>query len=214
LVGDSVSMVLYGNNSTLSATLEMMIAHAKAVTKVVKSALVVVDMPVGSYESSPSLAYENAKLILAKTNAKAIKLEGGNDAISATIAFLTQKKIAVMAHIGVLPQSVGATGNYAKVGKSEEDKIRLMKEAKAVEKAGAFAVVLENIEHQLAHSITRSLTIPTIGIGSGDSLGGQIAVSEDILGLSQNPPPFVKPLANLKPNVREAFKAYARLIKK
>ena len=210
LVGDSVSMVLYGNDSTLDATMEMMERHGKAVVAATRKAVVVVDMPVGSYQPSPQVAYQNARLLLTQTKAKAVKLEGGDAAMSKTISHLTARHIAVMAHIGVLPQSLGTTGDYRKLGKHKADRQRLLAEAKAVEKAGAFAVVLENLEADLATAITKTLTIPTIGIGSGNGVRGQIAVSEDILGLSLNPPSFVEATANLKPQITTALKAYAQ----
>jgi len=213
LVGDSVSMVLYGKDSTQGASMPMMIAHGQAVVKHAKNALVVVDMPFGSYEESDNWALKCASVIMDKTGCDAVKLEGG-EAMATRIQTLTEHDIPVMAHIGLLPQSVSSPGGYRVQGRKEEAARQLMRDAQAVSEAGAFCVVIEAVPEPLAAAITESCAIPTIGIGASSACDGQILVSEDMLGLSLGTPPkFVKPYANLSRQIDTAIQAYAAEVK-
>lgn len=196
LVGDSLGMVLYGMPNTLGVTLEMMIAHGKAVAGHTRRALCVVDMPFGSYEASPAQAFENAARIIKETGAQAIKLEGGT-VMAETISFLTKRGIPVLAHIGLQPQQINPMGGYRVQGKNDIETAQLMADAKAAQTAGAFAVVLEGIVEESAALVTTSITIPTIGIGASPMCDGQILVTEDVLGFTGMPSPkFVTPYAH------------------
>ncbi len=196
LVGDSVGMVLHGLPSTLGVTMEMMILHGRAVVRGAAKAMVVIDMPFGSYEESPAQAYRNAARLMAETGAPAVKLEGGVH-MAETIGFLTKRGVPVMAHIGLTPQAVNTLGGYKVVGRDGEAE-GVMEDAHAVEAAGAFSVVLEKVPMGLAARITQSLTIPTIGIGAGVHCDGQVLVSDDMLGLFTDfRPKFVKRYADL-----------------
>lgn len=208
LVGDSVGMVLHGLPSTLGVTLDMMIMHAQAVRRGVRHALVVVDMPFGSYEESPAQAFRNAARIMAETDCAAVKIEGGV-AMAETIRFLVARGIPVMAHVGLTPQAVNAFGGYVVQGRGE-DAGRVLADAQAVSDAGAFAVVLEKITAPLADRITRDVAIPTIGIGASPACDGQILVVDDVLGLFQDfRPRFVKRYAELGADADTAIAAYA-----
>lgn len=208
LVGDSVGMVLHGLPSTLGVTLDMMIMHAKAVRRGIERALLVVDMPFGSYEESPQQAFRNAAHVMSETGCAAVKLEGGAS-MAETIRFLTARGIPVMAHVGLTPQAVNAFGGYAVQGKGH-DAPRVRNDAKAVAEAGAFAVVLEKIIAPLADEITREVSIPTIGIGASPGCDGQILVVDDMLGLfSDFKPRFVKRYAELGQDVDRAIATYA-----
>jgi 3-methyl-2-oxobutanoate hydroxymethyltransferase len=208
LVGDSLGMVMHGLESTIGVTLDMMISHAKAVMRGSSRALVVVDMPFGSYEESPQVAFRNAARVLQETGATAIKLEGGAR-MAETIAYLTQRGVPVMAHIGLTPQSVNVTGGFKTVGRTESDWPAILADAQAVSDAGAFAVVLEGMAEPLAARITGQIAIPTIGIGASSACDGQVLVLEDMLGLNPNPPKFVRQYAQLGPAIETAVKAYA-----
>lgn len=203
LVGDSVATVLYGEPNTLSATMERMLAHTKAVTRAVKRSLVVADLPFLSYQVSQEQAILNAGRMLAEGGAQAVKLEGGIE-METTISAIVRAGIPVMAHIGLTPQSVHAMGGYRTHGKTPDEKSILLENAKAVERAGAFCVVLECVEESIAKLITRSISIPTIGIGTGAPVGevvtdGQILVTQDLLGITEGKVPrFVHQTANLK----------------
>ncbi|NTT84612.1 3-methyl-2-oxobutanoate hydroxymethyltransferase [Tabrizicola fusiformis] len=208
LVGDSVGMVLHGMPSTLGVTMEMMILHGRSVVKGLTRAMAVIDMPFGSYEESPQQAYRNAARLMAETGAPAVKLEGGAH-MAETIAFLTRRGVPVMAHIGLTPQAVNTLGGYKVVGR-EGEADSVMEDARAVESAGAFAVVLEKVPMGLAARITQSLTIPTIGIGAGVQCDGQVLVVDDMLGLFTDfRPKFVKRYAELGRTADEAIAAYA-----
>ena len=208
LVGDSVGMVLHGMPSTLGVTMEMMILHGRSVVKGLTRAMAVIDMPFGSYEESPQQAYRNAARLMAETGAPAVKLEGGAHMME-TIAFLVARGVPVMAHIGLTPQSVNTLGGYIVVGR-EGEADRVMEDARAVEAAGAFAVVLEKVPMGLAARITQSLEIPTIGIGAGVQCDGQVLVVDDMLGLfTEFRPKFVKRYAELGRLADEAVAAYA-----
>ncbi|MGD9916640.1 MAG: 3-methyl-2-oxobutanoate hydroxymethyltransferase [Paenirhodobacter sp.] len=208
LVGDSVGMVLHGLPSTLGVTMEMMILHGQAVARGLGHALMVVDMPFGSYEEGPAQAFRNACRLMAETGAGAVKLEGGRH-MAETIAFLTARGVPVMAHVGLTPQSVNTLGGYKVQGKGA-DAARLRSDALAVAAAGAFAVVLEKVPAKLAREITAAIGIPTIGIGAGVDCDGQVLVIDDMLGLfSDFRPKFVKRYAELGATAAEAVANYA-----
>lgn len=208
LVGDSVGMVIHGMPSTLGVTMEMMILHGRAVVRGCQKAMPVIDMPFGSYEESPQQAFRNASRLMAETGAPAVKLEGGQH-MAETIAFLTQRGVPVMAHIGLTPQSVNTLGGYKVVGRADEaDKV--MADARAIEAAGAFSVVLEKVPEGLSGRITKALAIPTIGIGAGVDCDGQVLVVDDMLGLFTDfRPKFVKRYAELGKTADEAIATYA-----
>ncbi len=191
LVGDSVGMVIHGLPSTLGVTMEMMILHGRAVVKGAQKAMPVIDMPFGSYEEGPQQAFRNASRLMAETGAPAVKLEGGVH-MAETIAFLTARGVPVMAHVGLTPQSVNTLGGYKVVGRDSEAE-KVMADARAVEEAGAFSVVLEKVPEGLAGRITQTLAIPTIGIGAGVHCDGQVLVVDDMLGMfTAFRPKFVK----------------------
>ncbi len=208
LVGDSVGMVVLGYEDTLPVTMEDMIHHTAAVTRGAKDALVVGDMPFMSYQVSVEEAVRNAGRLMKEGGCQAVKLEGGA-AVCPQIKAITEASIPVMAHIGLTPQSVNAFGGFKVQGKSEEGAKKLIEEAKAVEAAGAFAVVLECVPAKLAEIISQSINIPTIGIGAGAGCDGQILVYQDMLGMfSDFTPKFVKKFANVGEVMKEAFTAY------
>ena len=208
LVGDSVGMVLHGLPSTLGVTMEMMILHGRAVVRGLTTAMAVIDMPFGSYEAGPEQAFRNAARLLVETGAPAVKLEGGAH-MAETIGFLTRRGVPVMAHIGLTPQSVNTLGGYPVVGR-EEGGATVMADARAVEAAGAFAVVLEKVPVGLAARITQALTIPTIGIGAGVHCDGQVLVVDDMLGMfSDFKPRFVKRYAELGAAASAAIATFA-----
>ena len=208
LVGDSVGMVLHGLPSTLGVTMEMMILHGRAVTRGLQRAMAVIDMPFGSYEESPAQAFANAARLMVETGAAAVKLEGGARTAE-TIAFLTQRGVPVMAHIGLTPQAVNTLGGYKVVGR-EAEADRVLQDGLAVEAAGAFAVVLEKVPASLAGRLTQALSIPTIGIGAGVDCDGQVLVVDDMLGtFTEFRPRFVHRYAELGKTADEAIAAYA-----
>jgi len=208
LVGDSLGMVLHGMPSTLGVTMEMMILHGRSVVRGCQKAMVVIDMPFGSYEEGPAQAYRNAARLMAETGAPAVKLEGGAH-MADTIAFLTKRGVPVMAHIGLTPQAVNTLGGYKVVGRDDEAD-RVMQDALAVQAAGAFSVVLEKVPMGLAGRITKALDVPTIGIGAGADCDGQVLVIDDMLGLfTEFRPKFVKRFAELGRTADEAIAAYA-----
>lgn len=210
LVGDSLGMVMLGYDDTLPVTMEDMIHHIKAVSRGAKNALVVGDIPFMSYQVSVENAVYNAGRLIKEGGCQAVKLEGGASVCN-QIKAITNASIPVMAHIGLTPQSVNAFGGFKVQGKNEDDAKRLLQEAKAVEQAGAFAVVLECIPAKLAQLITNSISIPTIGIGAGVGCDGQILVYQDMLGMySDFTPKFVKKYANLGEIMTNAFKEYIK----
>ncbi len=212
LVGDSVGMVLHGLESTLGVTMEMMILHAQAVKRGLSRAMMVVDMPFGSYEEGPQQAFRNAARLMAETAAGAVKLEGG-ESMAETIAFLTARGIPVMAHVGLTPQSINTLGGYKVQGRGDAGD-RLMADARAVAGAGAFAVVLEKVPQGLADRVTAELAIPTIGIGASAGCDGQILVVDDMLGLfTAFKPKFVKRYASLGEQAEAAIEAYAEEVR-
>ncbi|NPA73957.1 MAG: 3-methyl-2-oxobutanoate hydroxymethyltransferase [Epsilonproteobacteria bacterium] len=209
LVGDSLSMSFGGDSDTLGITMDEMIYHTKAVCKGVKKALVVCDMPFGSYQDETQ-ALKNATKVYKQTKADAVKIEGGIERAD-IVKKLTDNSIAVMGHIGLMPQFVRLEGGYKVKGKDEEDKKRLIKDAKAIEKAGAFALVIEGVKSDVAKEITKSVNIPTIGIGAGRDTDGQVLVWSDMLGFfDEFKPKFVKRYLEGADLIREAVKNYAQ----
>ncbi|RWJ39777.1 MAG: 3-methyl-2-oxobutanoate hydroxymethyltransferase [Mesorhizobium sp.] len=212
LVGDSVGMVLHGLPSTLGVTLEMMIMHGQAVRRGLERALMVIDMPFGSYEEGPEQAFRNAASVMAETGCAAVKLEGG-EVMAETIRFLTGRGIPVMAHVGLTPQAVNAFGGYRVQGRGADGE-RIRRDASVVAEAGAFAVVLEKVPEELARRITEELAIPTIGIGASPACDGQILVIDDMLGLFGDfRPKFVKRYAELGQAADAAIATYAREVR-
>jgi 3-methyl-2-oxobutanoate hydroxymethyltransferase len=212
LVGDSLGMVMHGFESTLPVPLDLMILHGRAVMRGAKRALVVVDMPFGSYEESPAQAFRNAAMVMKETQCGAIKLEGGKR-MAETIHFLTERGIPVMAHIGLTPQSINILGGFKTQGRSHTQWAIIEEDAKAVTEAGAFAVVLEAIAEPLAAKITREIPIPTIGIGASPACDGQILVMEDMLGLSPRVPKFVKEFGKVGAVIEGAIRMYAEEVR-
>lgn len=208
LVGDSLGMVMYGMENTLGVTLDMMIAHGAAVVRGTERALVVVDMPFGSYEEAPEIAFRNACRVIKETGCTAVKLEGGAR-MGPTIKYLADRGIPVMAHIGLTPQSTNVMGGFKTQGRVEDEWEGLINDAKVVADAGAFAVVVEGVAEPLGAKITQAIDIPTIGIGASAACDGQILVLEDMLGLSPKPPKFVKEFATLGAAIAGAAEAYA-----
>jgi 3-methyl-2-oxobutanoate hydroxymethyltransferase len=208
LVGDSLGMVMHGYESTVPVPIELMIMHGRAVMRGARRALVVVDMPFGTYEESPSVAFRNAARVLKETDCGAIKLEGGRR-MAETIRFLTERGVPVMAHIGLTPQSIHVLGGYKTQGRHRVQWAAIEEDARAVAEAGAFAVVLEAVAEPLAAKITADVAIPTIGIGASAACDGQILVMEDMLGLSPRVPKFVKEFGKVGAAIEGAIKAYA-----
>ncbi len=208
LVGDSLGMVMHGMESTVGVPLELMIMHGKAVVRGTGRALIVVDMPFGTYEESPNMAFRNAALIMKETQCGAIKLEGGAR-MAETIRFLTERGIPVMAHIGLTPQSSHVMGGFRTQGRNKDSWPLHEADAKAVAEAGAFAVVLEGMVEPLAARLTRQIHIPTIGIGASADCDGQILVLEDMLGLNPRTPKFVKVYGWLGLMIEQAVSEYA-----
>ncbi|MGN6495980.1 MAG: 3-methyl-2-oxobutanoate hydroxymethyltransferase [Tsuneonella sp.] len=208
LIGDSLGQVIYGLPSTLQVTLEMMIAHGAAVVRGSYHALVIVDMPFGTYEASPQKAFETASRIMAETGCAAVKLEGG-EAMAETIAFLSQRGIPVMAHVGLTPQAVNALGGYGARGRSQEEHAKIISDGRAVQEAGAFAVVAEGVIEPIAVALTQSLEIPVIGIGASAQCDGQVLVTEDMLGMFERVPRFVKRYEDMASVISKAAETYA-----
>ncbi len=212
LVGDSLGTVLHGHETTIPVTIDDMIYHGRSVARANPKALLVVDVPFGSYEAGPEQAYATTARILKETGADAVKLEGGV-AQAPTIEFLVNRGVPVMGHIGLRPQAVRATGGYRIVGKTEEECTNLKEDADAVTKAGAFAVVLEGVVEALAAEITKQIDIPTIGIGASPHCDGQILVTEDLLGMFEKTPKFVRKFADLRNEISTAVEQYANEVR-
>jgi 3-methyl-2-oxobutanoate hydroxymethyltransferase len=208
LVGDSLGMVMHGLETTLPVTLDMMILQGRAVMRGSERALVIVDMPFGSYEASKEQAFLSAARVLKETHCGAIKLEGGRR-MAETIAFLVERGVPVMAHIGMTPQSINVLGSFRARGRDEKEWAAFDDDARAVSDAGAFSVVIEAVAEPLARRITADIPIPTIGIGASPACDGQILVLEDMLGLSPKVPKFVKRYTELGPSIGKAVEAYA-----
>lgn len=213
LVGDSLSNVFQGNETTLPVTLEEMIYHGKAVMKAVKQAFVVIDLPFGTYQVNDSEALKNAIQLLKNTNAQAVKLEGGQE-VSKTITKIVQSGIPVMGHLGLTPQSIHQLGSFELQATSQEAKDQLKADAIALERAGCFAIVLEKIPADLATEIASSMSIPVIGIGAGNGCDGQVLVINDLLGLDESfKPKFVRKYLNLNASILEAVQLYIKDVK-
>ena len=207
LIGDSLGQVIYGLPSTVPVTMEMMCAHGAAVVRGSWHALVGVDMPFGSYEGSPEQAFASASRIMKETGCAAVKLEGG-EAMAPTIDFLTHRGIPVIGHVGLTPQAVNVLGGYAARGKSDAEADKIVRDAKAVSEAGAFCVVIEGVMEAIADKVTEAIAVPTIGIGASANCDGQVLVTEDMLGLFERTPRFVKRYADLVNEIGEAAAKY------
>ncbi|MBW8734151.1 MAG: 3-methyl-2-oxobutanoate hydroxymethyltransferase, partial [Asticcacaulis sp.] len=209
LVGDSVGMVVHGLPNTIGVTLDMMILHGQAVMRGASHALVVVDMPFGSYEAGPEQAFANAVRILKETGAQAVKLESG-PTVADTIRYLVQRGIPVMGHVGLRPQAVNVDGGFKAKGRNDAEREKVILEAVSTDEAGAFAIVVEGVAADLAEEITRRVAAPTIGIGASNACDGQILVSDDMLGLFDWTPKFVRHYAGLRTEIGDAVAAYAK----
>jgi 3-methyl-2-oxobutanoate hydroxymethyltransferase len=209
LVGDSLGMVMHGFETTVPVTLDMMILQGHAVMRGSKSALIVVDMPFGSYEQSKEQAFASCARVLKETGCGAVKLEGGRR-MTETIAFLVERGVPVMGHVGLTPQSINTIGSFRAQGREEADWAPIEADAKAVADAGAFALVIEAVAEPLGRRITAQVAIPTIGFGASVACDGQILVLEDMLGLSPRVPKFVKRYGDLGPGIEAAIAAYAK----
>lgn len=208
LVGDSLGMVMHGFETTVPVPLDLMIMHGRAVVRGAKRALVVVDMPFGSYEESPAVAFRNSARVMKETDCGAVKIEGGRR-MAETIRYLVERGIPVMSHIGLTPQSVNVIGGFKAQGRTREQWAAIEEDARQVAEAGAFAVVLEALTEPLAARITQSIKIPTIGIGASRACDGQILVMEDMLGLSPRVPRFVKKFGKVGEAIESAIRDYA-----
>ena len=209
LVGDSLGMVMHGFETTVPVTLDMMILQGHAVMRGSKHALVVIDMPFGSYEQSKEQAFASCARVMKETGCGAIKLEGGRR-MAETIAFLAERGVPVMGHVGLTPQSINTIGSFRAQGRDEADWAPIEADAKAVADAGAFSMVLEAVAEPLGRNITEQVAIPTIGIGASPACDGQILVLEDMLGLSPRVPKFVRRYGELGPGIEAAISAYAK----
>lgn len=209
LVGNSLGMVMHGLETTIPVTLDMMILQGRAVMRGSKRALVVVDMPFGSYEGSKEQAFASAVRVLKETGCGAIKLEGGKR-MAETIGFLVERGVPVMAHVGLTPQAINVLGSFRAQGREEADWTRIEEDALAVAQAGAFSVVVEAVAEPLARRLTEKIAIPTIGIGASPACDGQVLVMEDMLGLTPRVPKFVKRYGDLGPSIEKAMADYAR----
>ncbi len=213
LVGDSLGMVLYGMETTLPVTLDMMIAHGQAVMRGSSKSPVVIDMPFGSYQSSPGEAFQASARVMKETGAAGVKLEGGIE-MAETISFLTSRGVPVMGHVGLKPQSVQMDGGYRTQGRRSSEAEKIFADAQAVAEAGAIMMVIEGTTEPLARRISENVAIPTIGIGASPACDGQILVSEDLLGLFTDfTPKFVKRYADLGPLIESAVERYAEEVK-
>ncbi|MDF2900172.1 MAG: panB, partial [Phenylobacterium sp.] len=208
LVGDSVGMVVHGLPNTVGVTLEMMIMHGQAVMRTSKRAMVVVDLPFGSYEASPEIAYANAARVMKETGAQAVKVESGPTVV-ATIDYLVKRGIPVMGHVGLRPQAVLVDGGFKAKGKGADERAQILAEAKATAEAGAFALVVEGVAEGLAREITEAVAVPTIGIGASAGCDGQILVTDDMLGLFDWTPKFVRRYGDLRGEISRAVAGYA-----
>ena len=208
LVGDSVGMVVHGLPNTVGVTLEMMILHGQAVMRGAKSAMVVIDMPFGSYEGSAETAYDNAVRLMKETGAQAVKVEAGPE-VAGNIRYMVDRGVPVMGHVGLRPQSVLVDGGFKAKGRGNAEWATIVAEAEATAKAGAFAIVVEGVAEGLAQEITRTVEVPTIGIGASAGCDGQILVADDMLGLFDWTPKFVRRYADLRGEISKAAAAYA-----
>lgn len=208
LVGDSVGMVVHGLPNTVGVTLDMMILHGQAVMRGSRKAMVVVDMPFGSYEGSAEVAYANAARIMKETGCNAVKVEAG-PAVAENIDYLVKRGIPVMGHVGLRPQAVMVDGGFRAKGKSNHERVRILEDARAAAEAGAFAIVVEGVAEGLAREITQAIEVPTIGIGASAGCDGQILVTDDMLGLFDWTPKFVRRYGDLRGEIAKSVAAYA-----
>ncbi len=208
LVGDSLGQVIYGLPSTIPVTLEMMANHAAAVVRGSYHSVVVVDMPFGSYEASPQAAFESAAYLLKQSGAAAVKLEGG-EVMAETVAFLNQRGIPVMGHVGLTPQAVNVLGGYSARGRGTAEAEKIITDAKALSDAGAFGIVVEGVVEPIAVELTKAVTCPTIGIGASAQCDGQVLVTEDMLGMFERVPRFVKRYDDIAATISSAAENYA-----
>ena len=209
LVGDSLGMVIYGEENTLNVPLEWMIAHGRAVVNQARHALVVIDMPFGTVQSTKEAAFDNCARVMQQTGAQAVKIEGGQE-MADTVAYLTQRGIPVLGHVGLLPQYVNALGGFKRQGKDDAARLRILADAKAIEAAGAFAMVAEAITPELAAGLTAQSGVPIIGIGANHPCDGQILVIDDILGLTPRAPSFAPRYTDVASSIAAAVQEYAR----
>src|SRR5438552_2589052 len=212
LVGDSLGQVIYGLPSTIPVTMEMMCAHGAAVVRGSWHALVGVDMPFGSYEASPEQAFASAARIMKETGCAAVKLEGG-EAMAPTVHFLTKRGIPVIGHVGLTPQAVNMLGGYGARGREEAEANRIVRDAELIDEAGAFCIVLEGVLENLACDLARGVSAPVIGIGASAECDGQVLVTEDMLGLFERTPRFVKRYDDLATRIGEAARTYAEEVR-
>jgi len=208
LVGDSVGMVVHGLPTTVGVTMDMMILHGQAVMRTSKKAFVVVDMPFGSYEASVEQAFHNAARIMKETGCQAVKIEAGEYA-AATVRHLVDRGIPVMAHVGLRPQATNVDGGFKAKGRTDAERKRVIAEARAADGAGCFAMVIEGVAEDLARDITAAVSCPTVGIGASSACDGQILVTDDLLGMFDWTPKFVRRYADLKDVVGKAVDGYA-----
>lgn len=208
LVGDSLGQVVYGLDSTIPVSLDMMIAHGAAVVRGSYHSLVIVDMPFGSYEESPDHAIRSATRVMKETGAAAIKMEGG-EAMAETVAFLSARGIPVMGHVGLTPQAVNILGGHKVQGRDEATAAKVIADARAIDEAGAFSIVIEGVIEQIAIEATQAVACPTIGIGASAQCDGQVLVTEDMLGLFDRVPRFVKKYDDVASQVTQAVERYA-----
>jgi 3-methyl-2-oxobutanoate hydroxymethyltransferase len=212
LVGDSLGQVIYGLPSTIPVTMDMMCAHGAAVVRGSWHALVAVDMPFGSYEQSPAQAFESASRIMKETGCAAVKLEGG-EAMASTIEFLTHRGIPVIGHVGLTPQAVNILGGYGARGKSKQEAKKILSDARAVADAGAFSIVVEGVMEEIASEIVQKVAAPIIGIGASPDCDGQVLVIDDMLGMFERTPRFVKRYDDLATRIGEAARTYAEEVR-
>ena len=208
LVGDSVGMVVHGLPNTVGVTLDMMILHGQAVMRGSRRAMVVVDLPFGAYEGSAEVAYANAARVMKETGCSAVKVEAG-PAVADNIDYLVKRGIPVMGHVGLRPQAVMVEGGFKAKGKADHERRRILEEARAAEEAGAFAIVVEGVAEGLAREITEAVSVPTIGIGASAGCDGQILVTDDMLGLFDWTPKFVRRYGDIRGEIAKAVAAYA-----
>ena len=208
LVGDSLAQVIYGLPSTIPVTLEMMANHGAAVVRGSYHSVVIIDMPFGSYEASKEQAFESASYLLKQTGAAAVKLEGG-EAMAETAEFLNKRGIPVMGHVGLTPQAVNVLGGYMARGRSDNEADKIVADAKALDDAGAFAVVVEGVVEPIAIEVTKAISCPTIGIGASAQCDGQVLVTEDMLGMFERVPRFVKKYEDIAGMIENTVKTYA-----
>jgi len=209
LVGDSLAMTVYGFDSTLPVTLDMMVAHGAAVVRATEHALITVDLPFGSYQASPEQAFRAAARVMAETGCAAVKLEGGEE-MAETVAFLVRRGVPVMGHVGLTPQAVNALGGYRSRGHRAAERDKILRDGVAIAEAGAFSLVIEGVAETLARELTEKVAAPTIGIGGSPACDGQILVIDDLLGLfAEFTPKFVKRYRELGEEIRAAAREYA-----